>query len=648
MKSNSLSPTRRVVNVLSPVALLGGMIVLAAFENPVTAPSAASIPSATNANPSPLFTAPGSIGNLPGQPGAPALPPGAPLPGQPLPGQTLPGAVPGQLPPMALKPGQMLPQLAPAPLTAGMQGDPKVTAAFARGMEAQRKGDLVSASAAYREVLQLQPKAMPAHMNMALILLQQKQTERGIWHLKQAISIAPGEVQPRAILAQTYINLKQPRKAYDQWVQLASLNPPDNGQAAFTAGAIAFEQLKNPAEAERWLRSAAAQNKGTDPRVAMLFARVLTTRGKASEAIGVLRTASEKFPQITEIRTAMAEAQWQSGDKDGAIVTLRALEKSIPATANGGLNLSQVRVMLGRALAEQKQYPEAAKALRQALSGLPAKSPALAPTQGLLAQTLASQAGDEEQRGQIRNAITTWGEAIQVFPDNPLGYLQRARLMVKSSDERGALNDYNRVLKISPRDPNAIMGAAQMEEKTGDVNTAMKRWKTLIETRPEIAPSYYNLARLAAQQKQLAVQMDYLETSVRKNPDFRPPYDAVLEAGEKFGRKELARDWVSIMAKRYPKSSGPRNALIAFDRRNPAAKPVKTPTPVPTKTPVPTRTPAITIVPIPKPTPKPLATPQPTATPNLVPAPTPAPALSIPQPTAEEIPTADPASPQVQ
>jgi len=507
------------------------------------------------------------------------------------PGQAMPGQK-GMLPPMPIPPGRMATgQMLPAPLPSGMQGDPRINSAFARGVDAQRRGDFAAAASAYREVLQLQPKAQAAHVNMALVLLQQKNSSRAVWHLKQAISLAPREAQPRAILAQTYANIKEPRKAYEQWTQLADLKLPDNGQAAFFAGAVAFEQLKNPTAAERWLRMAQGQSKNSDPRVPMLLARVLMAGKKQSEAAQVLQAAGKKYPQITEIQTALADAQWQSGQKDQAISTLLAAEKSTPSTAPNALRLSQIRVMLGRALAQQKQFPEAAKALRGALAGLPAKSPAIKTTKLLLAQTLASQAGDEEKRGQTKNAIATWSDAIAVLPDNALGYSQRARLAAKTGDDRAALNDYNRAIKLAPRDLNVVSGAAQLEEKTGDPNRALAHWKTIIENRPASKPAYFNLARLGAKQKQLTTQLEYIETRLRKNPDIRAPYDAVLDAGEKSGRGELTRNWVSSMAKRYPKSAAPRNALIAFERDHPSIKPDKTPTPTPAATPAPTATP---------------------------------------------------------
>lgn len=201
-------------------------------------------------------------------------------------------------------------------------------------------------------------------------------------------------------------------------------------------------------------------------------------------------------------------------------------------------------------------------------------------------------------------------------------------MRAKAGDEKAALSDYNRALKLAPRDINVIQGAAVMEEKAGDANRALAHWKTVIENRPDES-AYFNLARLGARQKQLSTQLDYIETRLAKNPNDRAPYDAVLEAGEKAGRGELARNWVEEMSKRYPKSSAPRNALIAFERDHPSIKPIKTssPTPVPTANPIatptsapkPTSTPATTIAPFFKPNSKVTNQPKSSTIPNVMP-----------------------------
>lgn len=599
MNFSKPTPARSALGALSAPVLLASFVGLAYALQIENAPdnTFTQLPAATDSTApgSQLFTLPnlpGAPGSTPGRPGV--APNGQPLPGQPLPGQPMPGAAPGQV-----APGQ----LPPAPIPAQMQGNPKLAALFQKAVDAQRKGDLDAAAVSYREVLRAQPDALPAHMNLALVLLQQKKTDRAVWHLKRAVALEPRSPQARAILAQTYLQLKQPREAYEQWKQLAAMKLPDNGQAALTAGALAFEELKNPAEAERWLRQASTQSKGGDPGVAMLLSKVLSARGKHAEAKSVLAPVAKKFPKVVQIQTALADTQWQSGEKSAAITTLRALEKNIPAADR--LSLGQVRMMLGRALLQDKQYAQASEMLKKAMASLPEKSPALQPAQAMLAQTLAEKARADEKNGNLSAALVAWNEAAALFPDNPTAYIQRGRLLHKQGKDDEALAQYNRALKMLPREPSVIVAAAQLEEKTGDAARALAHWRTLIETRPEYSPAYFNLARLAARQKQLASQMDYLETRLQKNPNQRAPYDAILEVGHDSGRGELARDWVEQMAKKYPKAQAPRNALLAFNKRHPAKadpKPEATPTPKPQ----PTSTP----------TPKPVSTPEPAKAPD--------------------------------
>jgi|GEM_PF-6289671 len=587
MKFFQYSRSRRLFSAASALVLLAGFGGLAYFVQSRTTSSQPTRYASTTGN---AGTAAPQLFTVPGMPGGAGQPnPTRPnAPGQPLPnGTPAPTPLPnGQLPPGAMPPGQLPAQPNPA-----IAGDPKLAALFEKGVEAQRKGDLKAAALAYREVLRAKPDAVPAHMNMALLLLQQKQPDKAVWHLKKIAALSPRDPQPRAILAQAYQQMRKPELAYQQWTEIADLKLPDNGQAAFNAGAIAFEQLKKLPEAERWLRRAFTQSKNQDPQSSLMLAKVLNAGKKYSEAAKVLEPIAKQFPQVTEIQTTLADAQWQSGAKSKAIVTLAVLETNTPATLNKGQNLGQVRIMLGRAQAAQGNYVQAVTTLNKAIDVLPKDSPAVQPAKGLLAQTLAARAESEEKQGQVKKAIASWKEAAAIFPENPFPYIQQGRLLDKDGSDKEALEQYNRALKIVPRDANALSGAAQLEEKTGSIARATTHWKTIIETRPEHPAAYFSLARLAARQKQLAQTMDYMETRLAKNPNLRAPYDAMLEAGHDAGRAELARDWVEIMAKKYPKSAAPRNAIIAYERRHPApkpeTKPTATPTPKPTATPTP-------------------------------------------------------------
>jgi tetratricopeptide (TPR) repeat protein len=276
-----------------------------------------------------------------------------------------------------------------------LKGNPKLAQLWQAGITAQQQNKLAAAATAYQELLRLQPQAYPAHVNLALVLLRQKENTKAIWHLRRAAAIAPQELQPRVMLAQTYLYLKAPRDSFKQWTQVAAMSQgqsklkPVYIQAVMSAGALALEQLKDLPSAEVWLRRANVALDGRDPRTAMMLSQVLSARGKHSEAAQVLQNTSRQYPKVVQIQTALAQAQWAAKDQSGAIRTLRALELQIPASQNKGLALSQVRVMLGHALAQKQEYSAAISSFESAISLLPKNSPALAPTQALLEETYA-------------------------------------------------------------------------------------------------------------------------------------------------------------------------------------------------------------------------------------------------------------------
>jgi tetratricopeptide (TPR) repeat protein len=569
---------RRLSGFLASLLLLGAFLSLAwAMQGDVESPASTRLAqNSAAAPPAQMFTLPGLDPQNPNAPNpnnqgtgarGPLLPP-APNGKTALPG--------GVLPPM------------PVP---NLQGDPKLALLWQKGVQAQQANRLGEAAAAYRELLRAKPDAFPAHVNLGFVLLQQRDDKQAVWHLRRATSIAPRELQPRMALAQVLVQTKQPRAAFDQWTQIAMLaktrsNNPLYVQATMTAGALAFEQLKDWPAAETWLRRANDALKGQDPRTLMSLAQVLSAQKKNAEAVQVLRGGVRQFPKILEIQSALAQSQWDAKDQAGAIATLKNLEKQIPAGQDNGQALSRVRVMLGRAFAQQKEYSQAVTTLQSALDALPKNSPASASTRAVLAQTFVAQAQRLEKDKKLQDAADAWQKAAQLFPKNPVAFLQRAQLFQKLDKDGDALREYRRALQLVPDEPNALLQAAQLEEKTGDAKQATADWQNLIKARPEYKPAYFGLMRLAAKQNQWSQQLQYMETRAARTPDQRAIYDAVLLVSEQAGKLKVARSWVESLSKKYPNARAPRAALRSF-----APKPQSAPTPVPRSTPAPQPTP---------------------------------------------------------
>src|SRR5215510_14951554 len=68
-------------------------------------------------------------------------------------------------------------------------------AAYRRGLESLNKGDLRDAEAAFKEAVQLEPKAIQPLLGLADVALKQKNTKQVEAYLQQALNLAPQSVE---------------------------------------------------------------------------------------------------------------------------------------------------------------------------------------------------------------------------------------------------------------------------------------------------------------------------------------------------------------------------------------------------------------------------------------------------------------------
>ncbi|HEX8834872.1 MAG TPA: tetratricopeptide repeat protein, partial [Abditibacteriaceae bacterium] len=573
----------------------------------------------------------------------------------------------------------------PAPPKAA-RVDP-VAVAFQQAVALQKAGKTPEAIAAYAQVLKLKPDVLPAHLNLAILYLQTQQAAPAIVHLRAAQRLDPKNpaipfqlaqtllqlrrtrealeplrtavrLSPRnpagyTLLAQVYGELRRPAESYAAWAKVSDLAPKDAG-AAFTAGVMAFEQLKKLPEAERYLRRAVSLEK-RDPRGPLYLGRILAARGKLPEAERVFVDAAKRFPKIVEMNTTRADIRWARGNKSGSINALRAATQAISPTQDGGVPAGRLHLALGRQLGQAKRWPEAAASLRRAAQLLPRepdvhgmlaeahlrtgnrngainelrRTLALDAKRSAARRTLAQVLTDakqyraarteyvryleqqprdvgalvqlaalEEELGQPVRALGVWQRASKLLAENPLPHLQSARLLRKSGRDAEALKKYRYVLQIAPGDPNALLGAAGLEEKAGQNARALVHWRSLVAARPDYPPAYEPLMRVAQKMNQLPATLNFLKPILAKNPNQPAAYSAVLNACERAGRVEEGREFVKSIMQRHPKAKAPRFALDSFDLARAKKKLQELnsqPTPVPAPTAAPTELPPVPV-----------------------------------------------------
>ena len=91
------------------------------------------------------------------------------------------------------------------------------------------------------------------------------------------------------------------------------------------------------------------------------------------------------------------------------------------------------------------------------------------------------------KRGDIREAMAQFEQAIEVDPDDPLPRTQYGRLLVLSLSFRDALPQLERAAELNPDDPQVWLDLVSVHQKSQNLNAAweaQRRAEELAGDRP--------------------------------------------------------------------------------------------------------------------------------------------------------------------
>lgn len=389
-----------------------------------------------------------------------------------------------------------------------------LTKSFGKALEDQKQGNTAAAIAGYRDVIHQMPDALPAHLNLAVAYLQAGQPSKAVPHLQvvtkadpnnvnvqfelakvlldlkrlddakiplqRVVKLMPQNPQPRVLLAQLYFTQKNYSAAFDQWVRLDKIDP-GQGQPAFAAGSIAAQNLKNPRKALPWLRKAHRLMPEND-QATLLLGQSLAATGDTKGAAPLLAKMAAKVPNDAGLARMLADIQWQSGDHNAAISSLR------------------------KVISLDSGNKEARSALAQALS---------------------ARAENEEKAKKYTDASNTWQQVQQLYPDNQLPRVKRAAIMRKLGRDDDAKQLYQQVLQNTPKDPNALIGVGSIAMDQNDYGTAYTHFWRAIQEEPQFEPAYEAFVIAASKTHQEKDAYLLLQNWVKKHPHLAPAQQAL-------------------------------------------------------------------------------------------------------------------------
>jgi tetratricopeptide (TPR) repeat protein len=184
------------------------------------------------------------------------------------------------------------------------------------------------AQASFEQAIRLDPQLAEAHYGLALCLEDAGQRERAVSAYRTAVRLAPRDPMPALNLGILLASSRpargtQPRAEALSMLQSAMRLAPDDVSVWISAGP-ALRWLGEHQSAADALERARARTSSPSASLLGELAQALWAAGQRPQALARIAEAVQRSPTTAELHYVRALMQAESGDRAGAIASLRA------------------------------------------------------------------------------------------------------------------------------------------------------------------------------------------------------------------------------------------------------------------------------------------------------------------------------------
>lgn len=440
------------------------------------------------------------------------------------------------------------------------------TGAVMQGVALASRGDTAAAKDSFREALTLNPTAIDARTNLAILHLRENDPESAKAILEEALEHNPDDLRALLLLAQVSERSGE-REETRRWLERAIGAHPDSLDTRIFLARLYFD-LREPQKAIDAAAPVLVKQPG-NPAALEVTARAQMESGKIAEAVATYERLVREAPQAVQPKFELSQAYLALGDLAKARSSAEAAVETDPNHALAQLHLARVLMQAGdMAAAEsviwklEQLYPEtvevkqllgdyalatgdAAKALDQYErarkvqdSGLLAA--AVARAQAALGQDaaaistletwVAAHPQDVQARMELHRhymlqsktdpAIANLGEVIALAPDYWVPRNELAWLLYERGELKAARPEAERANELAPNNPAVmdtlgviLLGLGETERATGLIRRAADG----LPDNPQVA---YHLAHAYAQGNFKDEAREILTSILGKHPSF--------------------------------------------------------------------------------------------------------------------------------
>jgi tetratricopeptide (TPR) repeat protein len=369
-----------------------------------------------------------------------------------------------------------------------LPGDARVSFWRGRLAELKQPPDAAAADRAYREALTRDPKFLPASLQLARYLVEQRRGADALVVLRRAETHGAAPVALRIALGQALRaagNNAEAARAFRQALAADSKNA-----AAHLGLAGALEAMGRLEEARAELAALAVKGQGGVKGLGSRVAAILIKLGRKDEALVAYQNEIAAGGAAPATKVAAARLAIELGRKDVARSFAESAVSDDPRTPGALLTLADVRRAegdLGSALSE----------LRRALA-----VDGSAEVQLEYGRALAALGRDEE-------ALSALAQAREI----PEAGVERGRILLRRGDVEAAAKELSTATSSLPTHAEAFLLLGQAEDRLGHVTRAEAAWKSAVRLTPTSAESRYRLGRLQMDHSQATVALPHLRAA---------------------------------------------------------------------------------------------------------------------------------------
>jgi tetratricopeptide (TPR) repeat protein len=396
-------------------------------------------------------------------------------------------------------------------------------------------GEFEKARLEYKNVLQIDPKDIPARYKLGLVLEKMQDYRQAVAQYKAVIDLDETHVDARIHLGQFYLLANSVELAVEE-AKAALKYAPDNPDALAFRGAIKVKQQDLVGAYED--ADLALKADSNNVSAITLKSVLLSKDNKNDDAISLLNKGIESHPDNMIFRNMLAEIYFKQGMHDLAIKQIEDMIQQEPEILFHRIRLSDIYTAIG-------DNDNAEAVIKKAVEELPEDNK----IKFVFIRMLAKNKGDEAALNQLNQYIAdepenyelqfslakvyeTQGdseEAISLYKDiidkekiNKDGITARmglAGLYAKIRENDKAKVLLEEVLAENANDQSALSLRGQIALSEGDSVSAITDFRAAMRDQPNSIPLHRMLARAHMINKENDLAVDTLKRAVSINPD---------------------------------------------------------------------------------------------------------------------------------